>query len=326
MLKLLKSILLIIFCLSLAHASAQEEKPRKRKKASSDKEVQKEPGSIDENEEVNAFNPLQKMGAKQIDRRDDLLWHSGAANTVYDGAGNISLMKASRYGLKPGLELSSYLLLNYWMPNISLKKRWRNETWYVASKHGLYSATPGLRWFNKRDYPSIVDNANHIPIILSMNNELVVSRLIMNDGSCGRAKPYIIFTGGIGLDFGVPLGDSDLTEMQKHFLTNRSPALTGSGYTAYLRARVDWQMTPMFQLGADLHYFRGNFSGNGAIEHRAELQALVLPKLSISLGYALSLANYTGTNSVGILPLVDVSYYFGKRQGRQKGLFGNKMF
>ncbi len=324
--KSLKILLLVCFCLSASSVWSQSNKRFLGKKRTSKREIEKRQQEAHDRDNTNAFNPKQPMGARENDSRDDLLWHGETANTVYDGAANISLVKPSRYGLKPGLELSSSLFLNYWMPNIYLKKRWRNDTWYVSSRHGLYSATPGLHWFNKKSYTSIVDNAEHIPVIVSMNNELMVSRLFMGDTGCGRDKPFFILSGGVGVDFGVAFGESDLSEMKGHFLTNRSPALTGSGYSAYLKLRADWQMTPMLMLGGGFKYFRGNFSGNGALEHQAELQTLVIPRLSFSIGYALSFANYTDTNGIGILPFFDITYYFGKRQGRQKGLFGGRMF
>lgn len=326
MLKSIKLILMLVFCLIVTNIWSQSNKKFKGNKGTSKKEIKKRQQEAYDRDDTNAFNPKQPMGARENDDRDDLLWHGETANTVYDGAANISLVKPSRYGLKPGLEISSNLLLNYWVPNIYLKKRWRNESWYVTSRHGLYSATPGLHWANNKNYSSVVDNASEIPLILSMNNELMVSRLIMSDTRCGRDKPYIILTGGLGFDFGVPLGASDLSEMQGHFLANRSTALTGLGYSAYLKLRADWQMTPMLMLGGGLKYFRGNFSGNGALEHSAELQTLVLSRLSFSIGYALSFANYADTSGVGVIPFFDITYFLGKRQGRQKGLFGNKMF
>jgi len=324
--KSLKAILFLVICVSCFQVTGQSKKKFKRNKGTSKKEIRKRQQEAFDKDDTNAFNPKQPMGARENDSRDDLLWHNETANTIYHRAANISVVNPSRYGLKPGLELSSVLFLNYWMPNLYLKKRWRNDDWYVASKHGFYSATPGLNWFNDRNYSSIVDNAEEIPFILSMKNELMVSRLIMSDTRCGRDKPYIILTGGIGLDFGVPFGDSDLKEMKGHLLANRSPAVIGSGYTAYLKARADWQMTPIVMLGGGFKYFYGDFSGNSALEHNVELQALVMPRLSFSLGYVISVANYTDTNGLAILPFLDMTIYLGRRQSRQKGLFGGRMF
>ncbi|MCG8582856.1 MAG: hypothetical protein MI866_23260 [Bacteroidales bacterium] len=323
--KLIHILIIILLCSISSQIDAQSKKKFKRNKGTSKREIKKRQQTAFEKDERNAFNPQQPMGARQNDNRDDLLWHGETANTVYDQAVNLSLISPSRYGIKPGLEISSQLFLNYWVPNLYIKKRWRNDNWYVSSKHGFYSATPGLNWINKRNYTSILEHAEEIPFILSMKNELLVSRLIMNHDRCGRDKPYIIITGGIGVDFGVPFGDSDLQELKGHMLANRSPALTGSGYTAYIRARADWQMTPILMLGGGLKYFRGDFSGNSAVEQNTELQTIITPRFTVSVGYILSFANYVDTNGTAILPFFDLTYYFGKRQGRQKGLFGKGM-
>jgi len=324
--KVLFNTLIIIGLVFLsAESVAQSSKKFKGKKRTSKREIRKRQQDAFEREEKNAFNPKQPMGSRQNDSRDDLLWHHETANTVYDGAANISLVSPSRYGLKPGLELSSVIPLNYWVPNLFIKKRWQNEKWYVSSKHGFYSATPGLKWANSNGYTSVVDQAEQIPFILSMKNEFLLSRLIMDVDRCGRDKPYIIFTGGIGVDFGVPFDDSDLKEMEGHLLANRSPAIIGSGYTAYAKGRVDWQVNHLMMLGGGLKYFYGEFSGRDALEHNLELQMLVLPRLSLSVGYVFSYANYVDTKKTAIFPFLDLTLYLGKRQVRQKGLFGKKM-
>ena len=321
--------ILLVLAISLfaVETLAQSNKKFKGKKRTSKREIKKLQQEALKKDDTNAFNSKQVMGSKQKDSRNDLLWPGETANTVDRGAANISLLSPSRYGLKPDLELSSNLLLNYWVPNVYIKKRWRNnKKWYVASKHGLYSAAPGLNWVNKNAYTSVADHVEAIPFVLSMNNELLVSRMIINNERCGRDKPYVILTGGLGVDFGVPFGDSDLKELKVRVLANRSPALIGSGYTAYLKARADWKMTNSVMLGGGLTYFRGDFSGNSALEHNVQLQMLVLPRLSFSVGYLLSVDNHTNAGGVGILPFFDMTFYLGRRQARQKGLFGGKMF
>lgn len=323
---LIRISLLAIAVLCSVNSFSQSNKKHKRNKGTSKREIKKRQQEANDRDNNNAFNPKQPMGAKQNESRDDLLWHGEAANTVYKGTFNLSLVSPSRYGLKPDLELSSSIFANYWLPNLFVKKRWYGNEWYVASKHGFYSATPGFNWAEKNGYHSFINDAEQIPFVLSMKNELMVSRLFMSSGTCTRSKPFLILTGGLGVDFGVPFGDSDLTELEGHFITNRSPALIGTGYTAYAKLRADWQINNIFMLGGGFKYYRGDFSGNGAFEHNADVQMFILPQFSVSLGYMLSVANYPDASSVGILPFFDLTYYFGRRQSRQKGLFGGKMY
>ncbi len=332
-------IFMLVFLVATVQESFAQNKKRKLNKGNSKREIKKrqEDANKKDVEEGNTFNELMPMGSRVNDSRDDLLWHYESANTVYPGAGNISLTSPSRYGLKKGLELSSTIPLNFWVPNITLKKRWANDKWYIASKHGLYSGTPGLKWGLKNGYSSVSDyisrdqnnsditneeRAKEIPFILAMKNEIIFSKIISKSSSCSREKPYIILSTGIGVDYGYAFGDSTISEINEHFLANRSPALTGNGYLAYAKVRADWQINEMFMLGGGLKYFYGEFTGRNALEHNADLQVFVLPKLSISVGYMLSIANYDTPKHIAIFPFADLTYYFGRKQGRERGLWG----
>lgn len=304
-----------------------QNKKYKRNKGTSKREIRKrQQKAFEKEKDMNAFNPLQPMGIRENDARDDLLWHHESANTVYPGAGNISLISPSRYGLKQGLELSTNLLINYWVPNLTLKKRWANQQWYIASKHGLYSASSGIKWAQKNNHSSIIDSTTKVPLVISIKNELIISRYIASNNTCSKEQPYIILTAGIGVDFGIRGSKTELAEMKEHFLSNRSPALTGNGALGYAKIRADWQINSMMTLGGGLKYFRGDFTGNHAFEQATKLQTFIISGLSVNVGYILSIAQYNTPNSFGIFPLIDINLYFGKRQSRQKGLWGSKMF
>lgn len=323
--KQFSQIILFLFIITIS-VSAQSKKKYKGNKRTSKREIRKRQQQAHERDNSNAFNPIQPRGARQNDARDDLLWHNESANTVYHRAGNISLTSPSRYGIKPGLELSTNLFLNYWVPNFSIKKRWINTNWYVASKHGLYSATPGFNWAQKRQYTSIVDTSANIPFILSMKNELIVSRLFASDNTCTREQPYLILSAGVGIDYGIAINGSGLAKIDEHVFAPRSPALTGGGGSIYSRVRADWQMNNQLMLGGALRYFFGDFTGQHAFEQSTDLQTFLLSNISVSIGYVLSYGHYNTPSSIGIIPFFDLTWHFGRRQGRQKGLFKEKMY
>lgn len=318
---------IFLLTVSVDALSQQKKKKFKSKKGTSRREMRKRQEEANKrNPNANAFNPLQQMGARQNDARDDLLWHSESANTVYDKAGNLSLTSPSRYGLKPGLELSSVVPLNYLVPNLFLKKRWKNTTWYVATRHGLYSGTPGFKWAQNNGYESIADTTWNIPFLLTARNEIMVSRLISKDNTCSRKQPYVIITGGIGFDYGIAFGDNDLEEIDEQFLANRSIPLTAQGLLTFAKLRADWQINSYLMLGGAFRYYYGDFTGTHAFEQQTDLQTFLLPSLAVSIGYNLSYANYNINNRMAIIPAFDLTWYFGRRQGREKGLFKGKMF
>jgi hypothetical protein len=308
-------------------SEAQSNKRYKPRKRTSKREIRKrQQEAAEKNKTTNAFNPLQTMGAAESEARDDLIWHAEAANTVYDRAGNVSITSPSRYGLNSNLELSSVLGTAYWVPNLMLKRKWLDSKWVISTRHGIYSATPGLYWAQKSGFPDIIDSTANIPIVASVKNEFLISRRFDRDLRCIQKQPYIILTLSAGIDFGVPFGESDLREMKHHFLTNRSPALTGLGSYGYAKLRGDWKAYSYLFIGTSVKAFAGNFTGRWSMEHVTDIQTFILPTLSATIGYALSYGQYNLSSNFKLLPFFDLTWYFGRKESRQKGLFKKGMF
>lgn len=127
------------------HSSGySQSKQHKHNKGTSKREIRKRQQKANERDsESNLFNPLQTMGSRKNEARDDLIWHSESANTVYKRAGNISLTTPSRYGIRSDLELSSILGFDYWVPNIFIKKRWKKRSGSLPPGMVSIRARPG---------------------------------------------------------------------------------------------------------------------------------------------------------------------------------------
>lgn len=314
---------LLIICTNSIHA--QSNKKPKLNKGSSKRDIDKRLKESQEKDDSNVFNPLHIMGGKQNDLRDDLLWHSETGNTGYNNSGNISVTNPSRFGLTEDLELYSTLGYDYWAPNLGLKKHWNHYGhWYVASKHMFYSGTTGFNWAQKKEKLEVIDPDVEVPIVLSMRNELLVSYVFITTGTCKKPKPFLILTGAIGADYGYPIVGNSLREMEYHFLTNRSPATTGSSWMAFAKLRADWQVFDFLAARGGFTYFYGDFTNNQALEHRLYGELFAFPYLSFSAGYMMSYAKYDIGNNFKIIPFADLTLYFGRKQKRQKGLWGKK--
>ena len=315
--------ILIIIILVPTGIYAQSNKKQKLNKGTSKRQIKKkQKEAYKKNSDVNAFNPVQPMGSRQSQARDDIFWNSESANTVYENSGNISLTTPSRYGIKQGLELSTVLGYDFWIPNVMLKKRWYDDRIIISSRHGLYSGTPGFHWAQKNGHYDYVDSLATIPFILSMRNEIFFSYSIFHDVGCIQKQPFIILTLSGGVDFGIPFSESTITELKHHFLTNRSPALTGQGITGYAKARADWRVYDYLYLGTSMNFFFGEFTGNWSFENRTEIQTFITQNFSVSVGFAFSAGQYNipSKSNVAILPFIDISWYFGQKESRQKGL------
>jgi hypothetical protein len=329
-LRLTDIFILLVFLLSTAGLHAQTGKKQKLNKKTSKREIKKiQEEASNKNKDFNAFNPLQPMGASEDLERDDIFWGSETGNTVYINAGNISLLTPSRYGIKQDLEISTVLAFDFLTPNVMIKKRWKNDRLKIATRHGLYSATPGLHWLqnNGLDNFGCVDSTDDIPMIISLRNEVFFSYVFYQDVKCIHRQPFLILTLNLGIDGGIPIGNSTLEECEAHFLTNRSPALLGQGVTGFAKARLDGKLYDYLYIATSMNFFYGSFKNDFAFENHTSLQTFISKNFSVSVGFYVSFAAYNNVASkAGILPFFDLSWYFGKKESRQKGLFNKQMF
>lgn len=258
--------------------------------------------------------------------RDDYIWSSETAYSVQKKTGNISVLTPSRLGLGKNFELSTMLPENYLAPNLILKKSYPFKKFIWAHRHALYSPTIGLNWAQKNGYKSIVAPEVEIPFIMSLRNELIASYQIGSDPECSKGPPYLIFTGGLAIDAGFPFEKNYLTHINEHILGSRSPALTGQGAFLSARLRVDGRITNAIFAEGDIKFFFGNFINNNfSFEQHAGIQLFLMRNFSITIGYTFSYGHFSNSN-FKIFPYADLSIYFGKKKGRDVGLFKKGMF
>lgn len=272
----------------------------------------------------NAFNELQPMGSRQTFDRDDFLWSSETAYSSLYKTGNVSLTTPSRLGIKHGLELSTLLPANYWVPNLMVKRTHINGKVLIATRHGIYSATPGLIWAQKRGYQTIADSLVKVPHIISVRNEIIASKPFGGDEGCSTGRPYLIITAAAALDVGIPFEKNNLSYIDEHILGSRSPSLAGKGLLFSGRLRADAELTNTMFIEGGFKLFFGGFNGEVAMEHHAGLQNFIFRNTSVTLGYILSFGDFSNSK-VKLYPSFDCTWYFGSKPGRPKGLFDRKM-
>ena len=272
----------------------------------------------------NPFNPLQEMGGSRSYQRDDYIWSPETAKSSYLHAGNMSVLTPSRWGIGRGIELQTLLGADYWVPNLLIKKGWYEKGWFWSSRHGLYTPTPGLKWAQMKGYQSIVDSLSSIPHIITVKNELIVSRPFYTVLNCNSKIPYLILTGTLSFDYGVSLSSNNLGNSQEHIIGSRHPALTGNGFLMGLKLQADGLLMDDFYVRGHFKYFMGQMNYN-AFEHRAYVEYFLNNNVSLSGGYFMSIGKYASSTFM-VLPFVDISIYFGSKPKRRSGLFKDKMF
>jgi hypothetical protein len=269
--------------------------------------------------QANAFNPLQPMGSSLNNERNDYIWSSETAYITNLNSGNVSLTTPSRLGFHPNAELQSLLGSATLVPNLMLKRRLHSGKWLFATRHGIYTPTPGLKWAQKQKYHSIADTTLLIPHIFTVRNELLVSKPFFDPAVCDAKVPYLVISASLAFDYGFPFKENNLVSINEHILGSRSPGLTGNGPLLISRLRVDARITDYLFLEGGVRYFIGNMPNNG-FEHHASLNYFLFRSFTVSPGYILSVGDF-GNSGLQIFPFFDMTYYFGKKSRRPSGLF-----
>ncbi len=260
--------------------------------------------------------------------RDDVLWHAEAANVVYPKAGNISLLSASRYGMTDRLELSTYLAEDVMRPTLYAKLLIGvfNKKWFASSRFDIANAYPGMKIAQKLEVDRIIGQGVKIPLVFEVGHELLVSRAWFTDPNCSDNSVYLILTGGIGLYGSFRCNKADTLDQPRfHFMANRSETLIDKGFRARFKLWADGRLTNRLYAHGGVAYHTGFFSCHHAVELQAEGEFFFNSSLSAKLGVLASFAHYRGIdNHAAAWPIVDVTYYFGKRRTRDLSLFDRR--
>ena len=317
-------IVLILICFTLPDRSQAQIWPFRKKsqveKATKDLEKRKQEAG-----EGNQFNRLQPFGQSRENMRDDYIWSAATAATSYPHAGNISVTTPARYGIKQGLELSTIPILNYWAPNIFVKNEISRGKIWVSSLHGVYTSWPGLKMvYNEKNF-LLADSVSNVPRVVSFRNQIIFSKPFFNKLSCYPHQPNLILSASLALDFGIPFDDEEIYLEDNLFKTPRSMSYEGTGWFGTFSFRADWHMLTQLYGRGEIRLLTGNFPTNLTLEQQSSIEYFPLNNLSISAGYILGVGNI-GPNSLKLLPFLDIAFYFGKKQDRQRGLFKQQMF
>lgn len=272
------------------------------------------------------FNPnLDEIkGRKRGQMRTDLLWHHETANTVARHAGNASITTASRFGLTNRWELSTHLAFDFFQPNIMAKYRWnaKPKEWYFASKINLGTAYTGLKFAQQQGFTDYVEDTDTIPKVAEIGHEFIVSRRFTRDANCSDGSEWLILTASVGTYFGVEFDEGTVKQLPYHFLANRSMVLIDNDCLVSLKLWADWKATNWLNLHGGMRFHNWSFDKNFAFELQAEAEAFITNALSFRLGGAFSAANYERTkHKIGAIPIVDITYYFGKKSDSERSLF-----
>jgi len=318
MFKLIKYLIAIFFfVLFIQNSDAQFWK--KRNKSTSKREIRKRQEEANKKSEYNKFNELIPMGSPLSVARNDYIWTYETANTVSPYGGDISIIGPSRYSFNKGNEIGTSLASIPIIPMVYYKHVWRQENFVVSSRHEFYSFTPALNVLRSIEKHNIIPLESQVPHSIAMKNELIVSKPFLKTLKCGGVKqPYLILTGAFAYDYAYAFKETDIEVVEYKFLRNRSGVILGNGSFASLRLQGDLYLRRGIYLTAAVRgIFVNNNIGN-VVEQNSSLKMFLSPKFSTTIGYWMNFGKGEGTF---IVPVLDLTYHFGMKETREKGLF-----
>lgn len=232
------------------------------------------------------------------------IWSKGTTDVLPQGRWEVGVFQPLSYGLNETMELSTFALADLVMPNITLKKFWKNmEGWKFTSKHSLLYPSILLNVMAKEGALGILPDNSVIPHIFVLSNQFMISY---------KYNEYLNIIPKIGFSAALVAGDSDFPTIDMPFVYNR---------TSIYHENV------MFNVGLDV---RGNISSKFeylvdidkfimdkeycefSYEHKAMLIWKINRKFALSGGYKLTYSDYPSKmqRSTDIIPLIDFQVGF----------------
>ncbi len=307
-------IILIIFLFPFSLES------QRKNKGTSKREIRKRQETANKKSNYNKFNELVPMGSAASIARNDYIWSYETANTVPLDGGNISLISPTRLCFRKGQEIGTSIGSAAFIPMLYYKRKWKEGKIYIATRHQLYSFLPGLQFMRNNNHFQFIPEDSSIPEVIAVKNELIVSKPFLKDLKCGSVKqPYIIITAGIAYDYGIKLSGTDVNLIDYKFVRSRNGVILGDGGFLSARLQGDFYLNQNLYLTVAARGLFTNETYKNSFEQNSLIRYKISPKLSIDAGYWMNFGKGDGTM---ILPVFDITYYFGSREIREKGLFG----
>lgn len=267
-------------------------------------------------------------GTKRLDLyRDDMLYHWESAYVTPKDRGNYSLLKYSRWGLGNNWEISTNIGEAAFRPIIGGKYQWAQwgKLNIISSYLTLSTFYPGMTLAEKFGIDEIIKPGEEKAQVCELGHELLYSHVWSSDPNCSTGNPYLVLTLSMANYWGIGINEVEMRPFACHVLAPRSNTYGKSGYRMHLKGWVDGYANKWltYHVGGYIHITPG-LKSPVSLEGRGEAEFFITPICSVSFGGILSFGYFEGVKPLLMpFPMVDVSFYFGKKQS-VAGLFDLK--
>ncbi len=232
------------------------------------------------------------------------IWSKGTTDVLPQGRWEVGIFQPLSYGLNETTELSTFALADLVMPNITLKKFWKNlDGWKFASKHSLVYPSLFLNVIAKEGAFGILPDNSAIPQIFVLNNQFMVSY---------KFNECLNFIPKIGFSAALVSGDSDFPTIDMPFVYNRT-SIYHENIMFNIGLDIRGNITPKLEYLIDIDKF---IMDKEYCEFSYEQKAIIIWKINrrfaLSGGYKLCYSDYPSRlqRSTDIIPLIDLQVGF----------------
>ena len=235
---------------------------------------------------------------------ESAIWSKGTTDVLPQGRWEVGIFQPLSYGLNETTELSTFALADLVMPNITLKKFWKNmEGWKFTSKHSLIYPSLFLNVIAKEGAFGILPDNSVIPQILVINNQFMLSY---------KYNEYLNIIPKIGFSVALVGGDSDFPTIDMPLTYNRT-SIYHENVMFNVGLDVRGNITPEFSYLVDLDKFiMDKEYCEFSYEHKILLTWKINRKFALSCGYKLCYSDYPSKlqRSTDVMPLIDLQIGF----------------
>lgn len=232
------------------------------------------------------------------------IWSKGTTDVLPQGRWEVGIFQPLSYGLNQTTEVSTFVLADLLMPNITIKKFWKNmQGWKFASKHSLIYPTIFLNTIAKEGAFGILPNNSQIPQILVSSNQFLLSY---------RYNEYLQFIPKIGVSVALVGANSDFPTIDQAIIYNRT-SIYHEKVMFNIGLDVRGNISPKFEYLLDIDKFiMDKEYSEFSYEHKVLIIWKINRRFALSGGYKLSYSDYPSNlqRNTDIIPLLDIQVGF----------------
>ena len=232
---------------------------------------------------------------------DDGQWQRESAYLLTPGRLEKGIFQPLTYGFSSRLEITTYLLSNFVLPNVTLKCAHRDWFgWKLATVHAVAYPTPLLRLIAREGIGGIISPEFEIPRMLSLCNGLIISRRY--------GEQLISFKASLNLGLRCEKLDERTTIDLPLAYPRLMPFYHGYGLRTGFDYRRQVNRTLDVMIDSDVFIFPGSDNGFNW-ESKCLLQWHPSPRNQFSFGYKLVYGEYPFGNAWHLfIPIFDYQH------------------